>query len=570
MSSPCDYTAIVAIDFGTTRSGYHFAFTARPDKIYPNIKWQGAAPEGKTLTEVLLKSDFSLVAFGYEARNKFAGIKDKSDYLYFSNFKMVLHNKEGIVRSMVKATNCDISIPTEKLVAICLGVIKDKAMEQLNSSKTVRIPEEKIRWVITVPAIWDIPARQAMRNAAEKAGIHPNNIIVALEPEAAVLACLENEVEKQGELPVVDNDFMVVDAGGGTVDITVHRNRSEGGLVELHSPSGGAWGSFYINKEFENLLEELLGAEMKNTSAWFQIMDTFEVAKINFLPDDPVGSVCLSPINPKEVVDESLHEAITEYNSRHKIQLEIGRGQMLDFSSFLCQQFELLTSEIATHISTLLAKPALIHVKYLFLVGGFAESSKLRGCIEEKFGHKLKVIVAPSPGISVMRGAVQYGFDPSIIKERIVTQTIGIQHSGLWDDTKHTGRGQAISDNGERYCNEMVHCFVHANDKIPIGYEVLQPCAPSTSRQTSLRIRLFGSAEPTISFISDEGTKLLGYLDLEIPDVGVYSRVVEVILLFGGTTIAVQATYKKTGQSVKATFDFNLDDVPVLLQNMNL
>jgi hypothetical protein len=70
---------------------------------------------------------------------------------------------------------------------------------------------------------------------------------------------------------------MVVDAGGGTVDITVHRNRSEGGLVELHSPSGGAWGSFYINKEFEKLLEELLGAEMKNTSAWFQIMDIFEV-----------------------------------------------------------------------------------------------------------------------------------------------------------------------------------------------------------------------------------------------------------------------------------------------------
>lgn len=74
---------------------------------------------------------------------------------------------------------------------------------------------------------------------------------------------------------------MVVDAGGGTIDITVHRNRSGGGLVELHSPSGGMWGSSFINKKFEELLYELLGNDAittaKGSPHWYSIMDTFEV-----------------------------------------------------------------------------------------------------------------------------------------------------------------------------------------------------------------------------------------------------------------------------------------------------
>lgn len=71
------------------------AYTSDPKNISPNASWlHGAPPEGKTLTEMLLnKNDLSFVAFGYEARNRFAAAIDKSNLLYFSNFKLVLHNK---------------------------------------------------------------------------------------------------------------------------------------------------------------------------------------------------------------------------------------------------------------------------------------------------------------------------------------------------------------------------------------------------------------------------------------------------------------------------------------------
>jgi len=47
---------VVAIDFGTSRTGYRFAFTSVPNEVYGDQAWPDAPEfETKTLTELLLK-----------------------------------------------------------------------------------------------------------------------------------------------------------------------------------------------------------------------------------------------------------------------------------------------------------------------------------------------------------------------------------------------------------------------------------------------------------------------------------------------------------------------------------
>jgi hypothetical protein len=83
--------------------------------------------------------------------------------------------------------------------------------------------------------------------------------------------------------------FMVVDAGGGTVDITIHKMMTDGKLAEIHQPSGGSWGSTTVNAEFEKMLKTLFGTEftnaMQNTDLWFSVMDSFEVLGGTILTD---------------------------------------------------------------------------------------------------------------------------------------------------------------------------------------------------------------------------------------------------------------------------------------------
>ena len=51
---------------------------------------------------------------------------------------------------------------------------------------------------------------------------------------------------------------MVVDIGGGTVDITVHDN-SSGRVSVILPPMGNTWGGTTINEALSMLLEDIVG-----------------------------------------------------------------------------------------------------------------------------------------------------------------------------------------------------------------------------------------------------------------------------------------------------------------------
>ena len=66
---------------------------------------------------------------------------------------------------------------------------------------------------------------------------------------------------------------MVLDCGGGTVDITMHEveKMMPLELSEIRAADGGDYGSTYVDKEYEKFLMELVGINswnrFKSTSA---------------------------------------------------------------------------------------------------------------------------------------------------------------------------------------------------------------------------------------------------------------------------------------------------------------
>ena len=73
----------------------------------------------------------------------------------------------------------------------------------------------KLEVVLTVPAIWSDTAKQATEAAAKRAGMG-ENIRMISEPEAAAVYTLQ--AIQPNHLKEGDN-FVVCDAGGGTVDL---------------------------------------------------------------------------------------------------------------------------------------------------------------------------------------------------------------------------------------------------------------------------------------------------------------------------------------------------------------
>ena len=95
------YLAVVAIDFGTTYSGFAFSFIKDQgkDAIFMNMDWvnEQGGQTSKTPTCLLLKPDLSFDSFGYNAIEKYTSLQGESEekeYLFFKHFKMALHSDE--------------------------------------------------------------------------------------------------------------------------------------------------------------------------------------------------------------------------------------------------------------------------------------------------------------------------------------------------------------------------------------------------------------------------------------------------------------------------------------------
>ncbi|XP_029030654.1 heat shock 70 kDa protein 12A isoform X4 [Betta splendens] len=485
------FEVVVAIDFGTTSSGYAYAFIKEPECIHTMRRWEGGDPgvsNQKTPTTILLTPDRKFHSFGYAARDFYHDLdpSESKHWLYLEKFKMKLHTTANLsIDTDLHAANGK-RVKALDIFAYALAFFKEQALKELSDQTGGEFDNNNVRWVITVPAIWKMPAKQFMREAAYKSGLvsreNPEQLIIALEPEAASIYCrklrlhqmvdlgtqathnglsptenvgsgmaqakehvrrnrqsrtflVENVIgELWSELEEGDR-YVVVDCGGGTVDLTVHQIRlPEGHLKELYKASGGPYGSIGIDYEFEKLLCKIFGQDfidqfkVKRPAAWVDLMIAFESRKRAAAPERT------NPLNinlPFSFID--YYKKFRGHSVEHAL-----RKSNVDFVKWSSQGmlrmnpdamntlFKPTIDHIIQHLFELFEKPEVSNIKFLFLVGGFAESSLLQQAVQNMLQGRSRIIIPHDVGLTILKGAVLFGLDPSIIKVRRSPLTYGV------------------------------------------------------------------------------------------------------------------------------------------------
>ncbi|MBO7718667.1 MAG: Hsp70 family protein, partial [Methanosphaera sp.] len=92
--------------------------------------------------------------------------------------------------------------------------------EILNNNRIRNTNINDIKWILTVPPLWDDKGKKFMKEVAKKAGMI--NVEIALEPEAASLAIFHDKSIKKKFLET-GKSFLLVDAGGYTADISANK-----------------------------------------------------------------------------------------------------------------------------------------------------------------------------------------------------------------------------------------------------------------------------------------------------------------------------------------------------------
>ena len=112
---------------------------------------------------------------------------------------------------------------------------------------------------------------------------------IIIQPEGASIQCREDAEDSLKTFMTKGTVVLVLDCGGGTVDITVHKlwcEPDENFICEEILPSSGGceWGSKYVDKYFEEFLKEFFGQDLyeiylKNGVARLEILKHFEMLK---------------------------------------------------------------------------------------------------------------------------------------------------------------------------------------------------------------------------------------------------------------------------------------------------
>lgn len=251
---------------------------------------------------------------------------------------------------------------------------------------------------------------------------------------------------------------------------------------------------------------------------------------------------------------------LSNLNKYAGLGLEITNSTLRIPTNALRHLFAPVVDKIASHIAYLLGLTECKGIQYLFLVGGFSESTILRKAIQTKVGDKLQILVPPRPGTAVLTGAVQYGFNPNIISSRIALRTVGIETCSTWNDAIHYGRKSIIDHCGEKLCSEVFATFVRIQENVTPDTSIVREYFPIYKKQKSMYIPICVSTKSNVPFTTDPGVTVIGQLVLEMPEPNLHpdKRKVSVAMNFGGTVFSVTATYVRTGKSVGAEFKIPL------------
>ena len=418
----------------------------------------------------------------------------------------------------------------------------------------------------------------------------PDKLSLALEPECAAIYC-QNMSDTasycQAEMPFQSNCYLVVDIGGGTVDISAHRVSSnpDRHVQVVHPPTGNDCGGSRVNEEFEKFLERLVDdkgfsrylqtnnqvANAKHSADLNELVNmTFEAQKVIFGNRGGVGArpdsklVIRLPFTFLKVYKDDIDAGIKQMGGSQLEQVgQDLRIKYLMMADFYKPVIEGMLERISQTLKDVESK-----VDTIYLVGGFGGSKYIYKVITEQFENGYKYITPEEPDFAVICGAVLFRKNPDIVRARKVDATYGVGTNILFNPLIHNPEYKWVNDDGEEDCSNIFCTVVERGDLVCTEEVFTCNFVPVMHQQRSMNIEIYSTLEKDVWYTTSKrgkGSRVMapveirkvGKFEVQMPVLtGDKKRTVDVTFDFSHTEIQVKGYDRTSGFEVKVTLEF--------------
>ena len=285
--------------------------------------------------------------------------------------------------------------------------------------------------------------------------------------------------------------------------MTVHEIQENGTIKEIHQATGGPVGGEDINIKFRELLENIFSKRIienyihEHPVDWLYLMNDFERKKRGRRVCQGETTRIRLPASfvRKFALGKGLD--INAFFQKHYSlkDIKLHRNEYLCLEAKVMRElFDPVLDQINRHLSNVFSKETMSGVKYVFLVGGFAESALLQERIKTHFGHSFRIIVPHHASIAVVRGALMLGQNPEVFQSRVMTASHGKSKEKVVD--------------GIPRCKDIFFKFVRVDEVLRVS-EIRRflGFAPFTRDQKRIKFDNYQSEFAEAEFVTDYGMK---------------------------------------------------------------
>ncbi|RIB26527.1 hypothetical protein C2G38_2138260 [Gigaspora rosea] len=502
-----DIRVVVGVDFGTTYSGLAYAYVnenKERTEIAVNEDWGNFKSTNKTNTALQYDETYRAVLnWGAGALSSEPTKRKRSELPKpIEYFKFYLG--DDIPES--KKPKLPQEITFEKAITDFLREMGKTMKEKIENSWPDIDFYKQVLLVFTVPAEFNENVRIIMRKCIFDADLIKSlgtlNLQFTTEPEAASVYCI-NKLKEFDNMKTGDT-YLVVDCGGGTVDLTVRKLLEGGRIAETTERTGDFCGSTYVDDEFLKFLEVKVGKSA------VKILKEKHYDQVNYMVHKFFCPQVKIPFNGKEndfkIIEFDIEKkcpALIKYiNDPEREQLENDEWIIEINFEMVKAFFDPAINKIIRLITYQLSKCP--HCSVLFLVGGFGESRYLQQIIKEEFGDKVKISIPPNPAAAILKGACEYGIDMRIIASRVLKWSYGVMVYNVWQGNDPLSR---MESNGRI---KKFHLLACKGTEVDVDKEFSDTMVPIHAEQTSVLFQFFYTPEYNATYCDEPHVMKLG------------------------------------------------------------
>ncbi|KAG2019349.1 hypothetical protein GB937_005263 [Aspergillus fischeri] len=419
---------------------------------------------------------------------------DRSSFQRITRSKLLLDKtdytrelREQLQVTAKKLEALEIITDSMDLIVDFLRHLLAHTKAQLISSHTFN-DNDSVEWVLCVPVVWRRRAVRKMQDALIEASHRSlfgrtisnsvENLYIVSEPEAAAAHVLASTREvKAGDT------FMVLDAGGGTVDAVIYKLRNTEPLQlekEAVKPEGALCGSSYLNERFEEILQDRLKDETYLVSPTPGARKTITIEGIIASQvwefETKIKRNCDimdSNFTGHAFYIQGLKENQEKNFTDHRMRLD-----QKDFKDIFRPCLEGISKLMLKQLQS--ARRSGIIVKKVLLIGGFAASPSLHRYLKAVLRQRSVEIVGSAVGLvrpnvrdtAVASGAVLRALNRELGPVRIIQSSYGYLRTEPWDpDAIEAHRSsrpkQADPNDGDLYVKNTICWVLKKGDEVP-------------------------------------------------------------------------------------------------------